>query len=108
MSGPPSPMKIDLEIARRCGTTAAVEATKERLQVMKKLPLVSLEARYEEVIREKGQLLQELGLQIEKVKLAAGVEEGVNQIISSLRSLIQEFKDDEEKIEREFQRQIEF
>jgi hypothetical protein len=55
---PPAP--VDLAIARHNGTSAALEATPERLQASKKESYMSLSQRVIEVTRENGHLRGEI------------------------------------------------
>lgn len=57
---PHAPMAIDIQIGLHRGSTAALEATPERLQATKKLSPPSTAERIEELTRENGRLRLEI------------------------------------------------
>jgi hypothetical protein len=57
---PHAPTAIDIEIGLQNGTTAALEATPERLQAMKQKPTLCATQRIEELTKENGRLRLEI------------------------------------------------
>lgn len=101
-STPPPPTNIDIEIARRNGTTVAIEATKERMQASKTAPTPSLKEIIYEEKRESSRLRRELAyerrMRIEGDKL----EEEVRYVLERLRMAVINHAQSQKDIKKEY------
>ncbi|KAF2182634.1 hypothetical protein K469DRAFT_690740 [Zopfia rhizophila CBS 207.26] len=101
-STPPPLSKTDVEIARRNGTTVAIEATKERMQASKTAATPSLtEIIYEEK-RESGRLRRELDYE-RRVRIEGDkFEEEVRYVLERLRMAVINHVQSQKDIKKEY------
>jgi hypothetical protein len=101
-STPPRLTKTDVEIARRNGTTVAIEATKERMQALKAAATPSLtEIIYEEK-RESSRLRWELDYERRMRIEGDRLEEEVTYILERLRMAVINHVQSQKDIKKEY------
>lgn len=102
-STPPPPTNIDIEIARRNGTTVAIEATKERMQASKSASTPSLKEIIYEEKRESSRLRREVDyehrMKIEGDKL----EEEARYVLERLRMAVINYAQSLKDIKKEYE-----
>jgi len=98
---PSRPTPVDLEIARHKGTSAALEATPDRLQASKRAPVPSPAERIQELTRENGQLRVEIRCHHQKQDAIKVLKGRFNFAFGELEQSVAEFYEVEREIEDE-------
>lgn len=96
---PMAPTAVDLKIGRHHGKTAALEATPERLQASKNVPIKDLPERIHELTKENGQLRLEIKHLKDKVAGLWGLKEDAEFVSETLEYTLAEFRKMEKEVE---------
>jgi hypothetical protein len=104
---PAAPSPVDLEIGRNNGITVAMEATTERLQASKKLPVPDLAQRVQQLTKDNGRLRLEVAYHQNLQRATENLREDVRFVIESLERAIAEFSNVQRVVEEDRQRTME-
>ncbi|KAH8712035.1 hypothetical protein GQ44DRAFT_730907 [Phaeosphaeriaceae sp. PMI808] len=91
IDSPPALTTVDMEITKHQGSTVAIEATRERIQAAKKMPVASLSQMVKEREQENRQLEQELTYQEEKHRAAMYLYEELSSVVATLKETLVSF-----------------
>jgi hypothetical protein len=98
---PPPPTQIDLAVARKNGSTIAIDATTERMQSSKKTPTPSLSEIIYEVKKENTRLRAEANYERQRALLGQRLAEEMQFIYERLRMSIINYNQGIKDIESE-------
>lgn len=102
LDGPPPPNPIDIEIGRNNGSTVALEATPERVQASKRMPIPTLSQRIEELTRENSHLRQEVAYHQRLQRPMRDLQRGLESAMRKLQQHIDGFNKEQREAEAEY------